>query len=374
MEQPDLATNPRILVVMIDGLGDRTWPELDDRTPLEAARTPNLDALARASAAGILHSLGPGRAPGTELAHFVLLGYPVEEYPGRVVFEAAGCGFELSPADVAFRALFSKVRREADGSLTLVEHFAAVEEQLCRELTEQLGSLEHEGLTVSLDYTGARQGVLTVSGGASEDVTDCDPFFAGRPLAAVRPLDNAADPIAARLTAAAVTAFLGNAYRVFRESDPSGGRRVALPRHQVGRPQARTADLRSAHGHAWSDRRFRHAAGRDRPRARHGLPLHSPRTMMPAPTSSSASSRRVVPSLKEPTSSSLTRSAPTRPGTPRTRRIEARRSSRQLDQGIDLAGGPAPGCRRTPSSASPPTTAPPRAPASSTPATRSRSS
>jgi 2,3-bisphosphoglycerate-independent phosphoglycerate mutase len=239
MEQPDLATNPRILVVMIDGLGDRTWPELDNRTPLEAAHTPNLDALARASATGILHSLGPGRAPGTELAHFVLLGYPVQEYPGRVVFEAAGCGFELSPADVAFRALFSKVRREADGSLTLVEHFAAVEEQLCRELTEQLGSLEHQGLTVSLNYTGARQGVLTVSGGASEDVTDCDPFFTGRPLAAVRPLDNAADPIAARLTAAAVTAFLGNAYRVFRESDPSGGDESLFPVIKwVGRKRA----------------------------------------------------------------------------------------------------------------------------------------
>jgi 2,3-bisphosphoglycerate-independent phosphoglycerate mutase len=229
MEQPDLATNPRILVVMIDGLGDRTWPELDDRTPLEAAHTPNLDALARASATGILHSLGPGRAPGTELAHFVLLGYPVEEYPGRVVFEAAGCDFELSPADVAFRALFSQVRRESDGSLTLVEHFAEVDEPLCRELAGGLGLLEHGGLTVSLDYTGARQGVLTVSGGASEDVTDCDPFFAGRPLAAVRPLDDAADPVAARLTAEAVTAFLGNAYRVFRESGPSEGDESLFP-------------------------------------------------------------------------------------------------------------------------------------------------
>jgi 2,3-bisphosphoglycerate-independent phosphoglycerate mutase len=229
MEQPDLATHPRILVVMIDGLADRTWPELDDRTPLEAARTPNLDALARSSAAGILHSLGPGRAPGTELAHFVLLGYPVEEYPGRVVFEAAGCGFELAPADVAFRTLFSRVRREPDGSLTLVEHFAEAEEQLCRRLAEQLGSLEHEGLTVSLDYTGARQGVLTVSGGASEDVTDCDPFFAGRPLAAVRPLDTAADPNAARLTAEAVTAFLDHAYRVFREYGPSEGDESLFP-------------------------------------------------------------------------------------------------------------------------------------------------
>ncbi|MBW6469477.1 MAG: phosphoglycerate mutase, partial [Coriobacteriia bacterium] len=161
-----------ILVVMIDGLGDRTWPELGDRTPLEAALTPNLDALARASATGVLYPLGPGRAPGTELAHFVLLGYPADTYPGRVVFEAAGCGFELSPDDVAFRALFSTVHRESDGTLVLVEHFADVDDALCRRLTDELSPLEHSGLTVSLDFTGARQGVLTVSGGASEDVTD----------------------------------------------------------------------------------------------------------------------------------------------------------------------------------------------------------
>jgi 2,3-bisphosphoglycerate-independent phosphoglycerate mutase len=233
------ATAPRILVVMIDGLGDRTWPGLGDRTPLEAAHTPNLDALARASATGILHALGPGRAPGTELAHFVLLGYPAQEYPGRVVFEAAGCGFALSPADVAFRALFSKVRREDDGSLTLIEHFAGVDEERCRTLAERLGPVEHHGLTVALHYTGARQGVLTVSGGASEDVTDCDPFFAGRPLAAVRPLDDATDPVAARLTAEAVTAFLEYAYRAFRDGGPAHGDESLFPVVKwVGRKRA----------------------------------------------------------------------------------------------------------------------------------------
>ncbi|MFU8891646.1 MAG: alkaline phosphatase family protein [Anaerosomatales bacterium] len=210
-----------LLVVMIDGLGDRTWPELGDRTPLEAALTPNLDALARASATGVLYPLGPGRAPGTELAHFVLLGYPADTYPGRVVFEAAGCGFELSPDDVAFRALFSTVRRESDGALVLVEHFAGVDDALCHDLAEALGPLEHGGLTVSLDFTGARQGVLTVSGGASEDVTDCDPFFTGEPLAAVLPLDDARDPVAAARTAGAVTAFLDHAFRFLRENGPS---------------------------------------------------------------------------------------------------------------------------------------------------------
>ncbi|MBE0416806.1 MAG: 2,3-bisphosphoglycerate-independent phosphoglycerate mutase [Coriobacteriia bacterium] len=230
---------PRILVVMIDGLGDRAWLELDGRTPLQAARTPNLDALARASATGILHSLGPGRAPGTELAHFVLLGFPAEEYPGRVVFEAAGCGFELSPADVAFRALFSKVRRVGDGSLLLVEHFAEVDDRFCRAIAQELGSLKHGGLTVSFEYTGARQGVLTVAGGASEDVTDCDPFFTGRSLAAVRPLDDACDPVAARMTAEAVTAFLENAYEVFRANGPStGNESLFLVIKWVGRKRA----------------------------------------------------------------------------------------------------------------------------------------
>jgi len=206
---------PRILVIMIDGLGDRAWPELDHQTPLEAAHTPHLDTLAQTGATGILHPLGPGTAPGTELAHFVLLGYPPADYPGRVVFEAAGCGLSLSPDEVAFRTLFSMVRREADGSLTLVEHFAPVKDELCRNLTARLGLFRHEGLTLQLVDTGSLQGILTISGGGSEDVTDCDPFFTGRPLAAVQPLDNARDRDAARLTAAAVTAFLHHAYAVF---------------------------------------------------------------------------------------------------------------------------------------------------------------
>jgi 2,3-bisphosphoglycerate-independent phosphoglycerate mutase len=238
---PPLGAPPPVLVVMLDGLGDRAWPELEGQTPLEAASTPNLDAIAAASATGVLHPLGPGRAPGTELAHFILFGYRPDEYPGRVVFEATGCGLELSPADVAFRALFSTVRRLPDGSLVLVEHFADVEDRLCRAVAAELGEFECGGLAVSLTCTGARQGVLTVSGGASEDVTDCDPFFTERPIAAVRPLDNARDPMAARMTAEAVTAFLKHAYRVFREHGPSSdseslfllvkwvGRKRALP-------------------------------------------------------------------------------------------------------------------------------------------------
>ncbi len=223
------AAHPPVVLIVLDGMGDRPWPELDGCTPLEAAHTPTLDALAASGATGVLHPLGPGRAPGTELSHFVLFGYPAEEYPGRVVFEAAGCGHVLSPDDVALRALFSRVRREADGSLTLTEHFADIDDAACRDLAALMPPVEHAGLTVRLECTGDRQGVVTVSGGASTEITDCDPFFTGRPIAAIRPLAAAQDPDAATRTAAALTVFLGQAYRAFRAAEPAGGGESIFP-------------------------------------------------------------------------------------------------------------------------------------------------
>lgn len=216
-----LAPPAPVLIVMIDGLGDRAWPELDGLTPLEAASTPHLDALTQRGAAGLLHPLGPGRAPGTDLAHFVLLGYPLSAYPGRTVFEAAGCGFPLSPDDVVFRVLYCTARLLADGSLVLVDHIAGADDGIYRHLTARLDDMRHEHLVVSLSYTGKREGMLTVTGGASTDVTESDPFSTGEPIAAVLPLDSADDPVAARVTAEAVTRFLTHAYREFRAHGPT---------------------------------------------------------------------------------------------------------------------------------------------------------
>ncbi len=222
-------THPPVLMVILDGIGDRPWDILGGLTPLEAAHTPNLDELASHAATGILYPFGPGRAPGTEQSHFALFGFPPELYPGRVVFEAAGCAFPLSPDDVALRALFSKVRTETDGSLTLVEHFADIDDAVCRDLTAGLGPVTHAGLTVRLECTGDRQGIVTVSGGAGEEITDCDPFFADRPIAAVQPLDSAADPDSAARTAEALTVFLGRAYESFRSSGHADGTESIFP-------------------------------------------------------------------------------------------------------------------------------------------------
>jgi 2,3-bisphosphoglycerate-independent phosphoglycerate mutase len=211
-----VSENPPILVIVLDGLGDRPWPVLGGKTPLQAATTPNLDALAAHSATGVLHPLGPGRAPGTEFAHFVLFGYPPEFYPGRAVFEAAGHGIELREGQVALHAIFSTVRREPDGTLTIVERYPQIAEEHAAGLAKHLTSFEHGELILRLHHTVGTQAILVIDGPASPDVTDTDPHNNGWPAGTVQPLDDAADPAAARATAEALAAYLRHAYKALR--------------------------------------------------------------------------------------------------------------------------------------------------------------
>ena len=107
-----------IVVVLLDGLGDRAHESLGGRTANEAAATPNLDALAARGSTGVLYAVGPGRAPSSEVAHWSMLGYRPDEFPGRAVLEALGARQEADPADVfAFAAL--RPADERDGELWL---------------------------------------------------------------------------------------------------------------------------------------------------------------------------------------------------------------------------------------------------------------
>jgi 2,3-bisphosphoglycerate-independent phosphoglycerate mutase len=201
------------MLVILDGLADRVWPELEGRTPLEAARTPNLDRLASMGQTGLLHPLGRGRAPGSELAHFTLFGYPRELYPGRAVFEAVGEGLPLEIGEVVFRGLFGTVEPREDGSLLLTAHKAEIDDVHCERLADAVSHFEHGGVTLKFAFTADRQGVLYVSGHSSEDVTDADPYVTGLPIPDVLPLSDAGDPEAAAATAGAVRKYVKWAYR-----------------------------------------------------------------------------------------------------------------------------------------------------------------
>ena len=100
-------TDAKLVLVVLDGLGDIATRENGFLTPLEAARTPNLDALARNGAQGRMIPVAPGITPGSGPGHLGLFGYdPLEFQVGRGVIEALGLGVELRAGDIAARANF----------------------------------------------------------------------------------------------------------------------------------------------------------------------------------------------------------------------------------------------------------------------------
>lgn len=169
-----------IVVVLLDGLGDRAHESLGGRTANEAAETPNLDALAARGSTGVLYAVGPGRAPSSEVAHWSMFGYRPEEFPGRAVLEALGAGQEVDPADAfAFAAL--RPTDERDGELWLTGRPERGEdEEEAAALVERCSGIEVGGLRFTLSHLGRGEAILRVAGGADDRVTDSDAFFRDR--------------------------------------------------------------------------------------------------------------------------------------------------------------------------------------------------
>ena len=105
----------KFIILVGDGMGDYPLDQLGGRTPLEAARTPNLDRLAGIGTLGIVHTIPAGMQPGSDVANMSLLGYdPAVYHTGRGPLEAASIGVQLEPDEVAFRCnLVSLVEDEA---------------------------------------------------------------------------------------------------------------------------------------------------------------------------------------------------------------------------------------------------------------------
>ncbi|MDD1653045.1 MAG: cofactor-independent phosphoglycerate mutase [Methanomicrobiales archaeon] len=94
----------KYLVVLGDGMADEPLDELGGKTPLEYARTPHFDRVAREGACGLLRTIPPGFEAGSDIANLSILGYdPAKYYTGRGPLEAASIGVDLGPGDVAYR-------------------------------------------------------------------------------------------------------------------------------------------------------------------------------------------------------------------------------------------------------------------------------
>jgi len=168
----------KIGYVLLDGCGDRPHPRLNFTTPLEAARTPNLDRIARQSKLGRAITVGRGISPESDIAVFNMLGYSFAKgYPGRGVVESVGAGVRFNDGDLALRANLASVKgrkivdRRAGRNVTRAEGKA---------LEQELNEMKLDGAEFEYRSTISYRGVLVIraEGGLSAAISNTDPAYA----------------------------------------------------------------------------------------------------------------------------------------------------------------------------------------------------
>lgn len=203
----------RILLVICDGIGDRPVPELSGKTPLQAARKPNIDGLAGRAMHGLVYTIAPGVTPGSDTSHLSLLGYdPRGIYTGRGPFEAAGVGVPVKQGDVAFRCNFATI----DGARTVVDRRAGrIGEPDTGRLASLIPQMEIMGARVTFRESTEHRCVVVISGeGLGPHVTDTDPGETGMKVLKARGLDAASER-----TASILNEFTDRAIAAFASAD-----------------------------------------------------------------------------------------------------------------------------------------------------------
>lgn len=191
----------KVIMIICDGLPDRPIKELGDKTPLEAANTPNLDKIAVDGISGMMHTVGIGIRPGSDTAHLSIFGYdPYVYYAGRGPYECAGAGMEIMKGDVAFRANAGTL----DENGLLVDRRAGRIEST-RPIVDLLGDIEIDGVRFILkESLGHRIGMVMRGHNLSPKISDQDPHKTGVSLHEVVPLDDTEE---AKFTAQVLNKF-----------------------------------------------------------------------------------------------------------------------------------------------------------------------
>lgn len=194
----------RVAFVLIDGLGDVSLPRLGYKTPLQAAKLPNLDGIASAGVNGLMDPVEVGLACGSDTAHLSLLGYdPRVYYRGRGAFESMGAGLAMSPGDIAFKSNFATLD-EKTGVVTsrrADRHFEEEGPILCAALDGmKLPSFPEYDVRVRY-ATEHRCGVVVKGPNLSGNISGTDPLKDNRLLLKAEALDDSHE---ARNTAAVV--------------------------------------------------------------------------------------------------------------------------------------------------------------------------
>jgi len=211
----------KIILVIIDGLSDEPIPQLGEKTPLEAAKTPNFDFLAKEGICGLMvpFKFSWQEYPTSDVAHLALLGFdPNKYYLGRGVYEALGAGVNLKEGDIALRVNFATV----DKNLKIIDRRAGRIEKT-KELISALNKIKIEEANFYLKKAFGHRAVLRIRSKhkLSSNITDGDPHKVGVKVKRIKPKDKTRE---AKFTAKILNQFLKKAHRVL-EAHPLNKKR-----------------------------------------------------------------------------------------------------------------------------------------------------
>lgn len=214
-----MATNnpesKKAILLIIDGLGDLPTP----KTPLQAARKPNMDRLAKLGITGMMCSIKRFLVPGSDVSHLNILGYdPTFFYRGRGPLEALGLGMDIREGDVAFRANFASIK---DGLVT-DRRAGRVDTKTAATLAPLL-SMKIDDVEAIFKSSVEHRGALILRGkGLSSNITETDPHALG-PLPSCLPTDNSPE---AQKTADIVNRFTKLALERLSAAPANQGRKT----------------------------------------------------------------------------------------------------------------------------------------------------
>jgi len=202
----------KILLIIIDGLGDRPIPQLGNKTPLEAAKTPNFDYLAKEGICGLMKPVFTGAIPTSEEGHFSLFGYDPKIYKiRRGFFTAKGAGIKIKKGDIALRGNFATV----DDKLNIIDRRAGRIKDP-QPLIDLLNGMRLDGVKFILKSAKEhRIGIVLRGENLSSEISDSDPFYEKlrRKVQTVRPLNRSKE---AEITAKILNKFLEKAHEILK--------------------------------------------------------------------------------------------------------------------------------------------------------------
>ena len=163
------------IFVILDGIGDKSCKVLDGATPLEAAKTKNLDYFASKSNGGYVYTVNEQIAPESYEAILALLGYdPHKYYYGRGPLEAYGAGMKFKDGYLALRTNFSTVK---DGKLIDRRVGRSLTTRESRELAKEINEKVKLDVPFEFKATVGHRGVLIFKGDFSDNISNVDPAY-----------------------------------------------------------------------------------------------------------------------------------------------------------------------------------------------------